>query len=119
MTLAEKIKAYRAANPEAKEKDIAKELGTSTPYVYQVLNDYRKQRKLRVAARKAEAAARKAEADARKAEASKAMPEPRKNPMFDALYAQMLEERRISKEREDKLMGVIEYLESKLNGTSV
>lgn len=114
MTISEKIKAYRAANPEAKEKDIAKALGTSTPYVYQVLHDYAKQRKLRVAARKAEAAARKAEAGARKA-----MPEPRKNPMFDALYAQMLEERRISKEREDKLMGVIEYLESKLNGTSV
>jgi len=43
--LSKKIREYKAANPNASAKDIAKELGTSAAYVYQVLTPKKKAKK--------------------------------------------------------------------------
>lgn len=46
-TIAKKIREYKAANPEATNKDIGKALDTSPVYVYQVLSGYQKPKKLK------------------------------------------------------------------------
>ena len=43
--LATKIREYKAANPDAVNKDIAKALNTSPSYVHQTLTNYKKPKK--------------------------------------------------------------------------
>ena len=43
--LATKIREYKAANPDAINKDIAKALNTSSAYVHQTLTNYQKPKK--------------------------------------------------------------------------
>lgn len=87
MNKAATIRAYIAAHPKASAKDVAAALGFTSTYVYQTVSNTRRSKKA----------------------APQAEP-----PLTQVLRAQWHEQKQRYIEREIKLMGVIEYLESQL-----
>lgn len=98
MTKAQEIRDYKTANPEATNDNIAEFLKTSRLYVYQTLH------------KKTETVKRKVKPVRRETLVGEVLAHQRK--VWD-------EEKHLYMQREIKLLGVIDYLESKINGSSV
>ena len=112
-TMKDRIIAHGKANPEATILEISKAIGTSTAYVYQALHGRNRSKK-------------KAEAKIIRNDAKLLVERDRVIKVMEDTTAVLLHkieklsiDNRMYAERETKLMGVIDYLESKVDATSV
>ena len=103
ISISQRIRDYKAANPDASVKEVAKAVGTSLPYAYQVLNQPPKKAK-KVTTPKA------ASANAVSVKEHEAVMK-----RLDESFAEVMD-----LEAENLgLRAIIKYLEDKLNGTPV
>jgi hypothetical protein len=112
-TMKDRIIAYGKANPEATTLEISKAIGTSAAYAYQALNGRNRAKK-------------KAEAKVIRNDAKLLAERDREIKIMEDTTAVLLHkieklsiDNRLYAERETKLMGVIDYLESKVDGLAV
>lgn len=101
MTKSQAIRDYKTANPDATNATIAEATKTNPLYVYQTLRKSMKINKVKNLPKSKDDLI--GEYSAR----------------INNLRFELAEEKRIYIQREIKLMGVIDYLESKINGSSV
>ncbi len=112
-TIKDRIIAYGKANPDATVLEISKAVGTSAAYAHQALHGRNRSKK------RAEAKIIRNDAKllAERDMAIKAM-ESTTN-LLVLRIEKLMDDNRMYAERETKLMGVIDYLESKVDGLAV
>ena len=112
-TMKDRIIAYGKANPEATTLEIAKAIGTSAAYAYQALNGRNRAKK------KAEAKVIRNDAKLLVERDKVIETMAQTTNLLLEKVEKLMDENQLYARRETKLMGVIDYLESKVHGLAI